>query len=143
LRSTIKYWSDRKKKILEPLVPSYVFVRVNELERYLSLRQPGVVRMVTFNNRPARIPENEIESLRSVLKHGFVPEPYHYLSSGEAVEIVAGPLQGVSGYFIEERGLSRLAISVHAIKQTLAIEVSRCQIKKIGRDNISKEQQQY
>ncbi|XOV91191.1 MAG: transcription termination/antitermination NusG family protein [Bacteroidota bacterium] len=43
LVTTKRQWSDRKKKVSEPLFRSYVFVKVTEAERQDVLRTPGVV----------------------------------------------------------------------------------------------------
>lgn len=130
-RQVIHYWSDRKKKIEEPLFRSYVFIHANAQERYLSLQTRGVVRMVCFNGQPARIPDEQIQSIHRILEHGYDPEPYQYLNFGDEVEIVAGPLRGIRGFFIEERKKGRLVVSINAIKQSIAIEVDRGQVRKI------------
>ena len=57
-RSVMRQWSDRKKVVEEPLFPSYVFVFADLAERYCSLQSTGVVRMVQFNGKPARIPDS-------------------------------------------------------------------------------------
>ncbi|NIR73133.1 UpxY family transcription antiterminator [candidate division KSB1 bacterium] len=132
LRSVIRFWSDRKKKIAEPLFPSYVFVHANSKERYQSTQTDGVVRMVSFSGQPARIPEEQIQSIRRILEHGYDPEPHQYLNAGDEVEVTVGPLQGTKGYLLEQRGSSRLVISIDAIRQSVAIEVERGQIRKIG-----------
>jgi transcription antitermination factor NusG len=131
LCTTVRYWSDRKKKIQEPLIPSYIFVHANRTERLLSLQSSGVIRMIFFNNQPARIPDDQIENLRTVIEHGYNPQPFQYLNRGDEVEVVAGPLRGVHGYFIEERGQEHLIISVHPIRQSVAIQVERSQIRKV------------
>ncbi|MFQ5674674.1 MAG: UpxY family transcription antiterminator [bacterium] len=137
-RSVIRFWSDRKKMIQEPLFPSYVFVFADQAERYRSLQSVGVIRMVHFNGKPARIPSAQIENIRRALNNGYQLEPHdHYLHSGDEVEIVAGPLSGMRGYFLENRGNKKLVISVHAIQQSLVIELDPGQIKKSPSRNIS------
>ncbi|RMD91338.1 MAG: UpxY family transcription antiterminator [Calditrichaeota bacterium] len=130
-RQVIHFWSDRKKKIEEPLFRSYVFIHANAQERYLSLQTRGVVRMVCFNGQPARIPDEQIQSIYRILEHGYDPEPYQYLNFGDEVEIVAGPLRGLRGFYIEERNQGRLVISINAIRQSIAVEVERGQVRKI------------
>ncbi len=131
LHYVIRFWSDRKKKIEEPLFPSYVFVHANLKERYQSLQTRGVVRMVCFNGQPTRIPEAQIQSIYRILEHGYDPEPYQYLCYGDAVEVVAGPLRGLRGFYKEDRGANRLIISVDAIQQSIAIEVERGVIRRL------------
>ncbi|MCG8607546.1 UpxY family transcription antiterminator [bacterium] len=132
MRSVIRLWSDRKKKILEPLFPSYVFIRGDNKERYLALQTQGVIRIVSFEGRPARIPEHQIQSIGQLLELGYAPEPYHFLDYGDEVEIATGPLKGLHGYFVEERSHDRLVISIRAIRQSIALEVDRGQIRRIG-----------
>lgn len=131
LHSVVRYWSDRLKTLQEPLFPSYVFVHANEKERYYSLQSRGVIRMVSFNSRPARIPDEQIQAISRILCQGYNPQPHHYLNVGDEVEVISGPLTGIRGFFVEERSQQRLIISVHAIRQSLAIELQRNQVRKV------------
>ncbi len=134
LHQVRRIWSDRIKVVEEPLFPSYVFVYADAKERYAALQSVGVVRMVSFNGTPVRIAENQIQAIYSILENGCEPEPYQYLKYGDEVEIICGPLQGLRGYFLEERGLERLAVSIHEIQQTFVIQVQRGKVRKINGD---------
>ena len=46
--SVVKQWSDRKKRVSQPLIPSYVFVKIKEQDRELVFNVPGVVRYLFF-----------------------------------------------------------------------------------------------
>ncbi len=132
VRTVNKAWSDRIKKVTEPLFPSYVFTHSNCKERFLALQSPGVVRMVTFCGQPVRIPDEQIEAVLTLMELGYNPEPCQYLRAGDAIEVTSGPLLGIRGYYLEDRGQARIAISVDAIQQTLAVEVGRDQIRKVA-----------
>ena len=43
VKTSIKQWADRKKAIVEPLFPSYVFVRISKQEYVRVLETEGVV----------------------------------------------------------------------------------------------------
>ncbi len=132
-RETIRYWSNnRKRKIQEPLFRSYVFVCADAKERYLSLQTYGVARMVSFNGQPARIPDNEIQSIYRILENGYDPQPCDFLNYGDQVEITSGPLKGLGGFYIDERGKNKIVISLAAIGQSIAVEVRQDQVKPIG-----------
>ncbi len=131
LHTVHRVWSDRIKKIQEPLFPSYIFVYANLSERFLALQTSGVVRMVSFNGQPVQIPSEQIDDIKKILEHGISPEPHEYFSLGDEVEVLYGPLRGLRGLFVEERGKERLAISVHAIQQSFAIEIEGTSIKKV------------
>ena len=51
----LKQWSDRRKKVTEPLFNGYIFVFGNEKDRLIALEQAAVVRSVTFNGIPAYV----------------------------------------------------------------------------------------
>ena len=43
LREEIRQWTDRKKRVIVPLFPGYLFVHVNERERVDTFDVPGVM----------------------------------------------------------------------------------------------------
>ena len=63
----LKQWSDRKKKVTEPLLRGYIFIYANEEERLVSVEQLSIVRCVFDVGRPARIPDWQINNLRTML----------------------------------------------------------------------------
>ncbi len=132
LRTVLRHWSNnRRKKIEEPLFPSYVFVHADSAERYMAAHAYGVARMVRFGLEPARIPEQQIHAIYRLLGHGCDPEPHQFFNQGDEVEVVSGPLVGLRGFFFEERGKNKLVISVDAIQQSIAVEVRKGQVKRI------------
>ena len=64
---TIKQWSDRKKKISTPLIPSYIFVHVNEKEKSKVLEDPSVLNYIYWLGKPAIIRDYEIERLKGLI----------------------------------------------------------------------------
>src|SRR6476646_10146958 len=61
-------WSDRIKILRQNLFPGYVFCRSNSSERRLVMSQGGVQGLVSFDNRPALIPDDEISALRRAVE---------------------------------------------------------------------------
>lgn len=55
--SRLKQWSDRKKKVREPLLKGYIFINATEKERLIALEQSSIVRCLFDNGKPAIIPE--------------------------------------------------------------------------------------
>ena len=58
-------WKDRKKKIDWPLFPGYCFARFDPADTLPMLKCTGVVNIVSFEGKPAPIPEYELESIRA------------------------------------------------------------------------------
>lgn len=63
MRTTIRQWTDRKKKIQEPYFPSYVFVRYDAADQLAVLQTKGVVMLVNYTHRPAVISESGMQTL--------------------------------------------------------------------------------
>ena len=64
LVTKIKQWSDRRKKIEEPLFKSYVFVYSNAKEYLPILNVYGVMRFVTFEREAVVVPDNQIVAIK-------------------------------------------------------------------------------
>jgi transcription antitermination factor NusG len=79
LVSEERQWSDRKKKVMVPIFPGYLFVQIvatSDLE--LRVQQvSGVVNFVGNQNGPSAISEDEIENLRTLLaRSSMLSEPF-------------------------------------------------------------------
>jgi len=93
----LKQWSDRKKKVMEPLIRGYVFAYVSSKERLTALQQEGILRCVSFNGKPASIPEWQIENLKRMLKNESDFSISDVVKAGSHVKVTDGPFAGVEG----------------------------------------------
>jgi transcriptional antiterminator RfaH len=121
-----------------PLFANYLFVALGDLGQGWTVvnRTLGVLRMVAFGDCPARVPDQEIDTLKSRMngENGLIvlpppPRPVRRIfAKGERVRIVGGPLEGLSalhtGMTAHERELvlvtllgaqRRVAIAAHLI----------------------------
>ncbi|MGE5681387.1 MAG: UpxY family transcription antiterminator [Bacillota bacterium] len=115
----IKQWSDRKKKISEPLIRGYIFIKANEKERILALQQSAMVRCVTFNGKPATIPDWQIENLKIMLSTNEDVSLTEVIQSGTKVKIISGPFEGVIGVVNETSAGKTLSISIDLLKRSV------------------------
>lgn len=123
LREVLSQWKDRKKKVLLPLFPGYLFVHTTLEDKLDILNTPGVVRILGFSGTPAPIPDDQIESIKTLLESRVPFDPYPYLEEGKRVTVTHGPLSGIVGRIVEKRGLKRLILSVDLIKRAVSVEV--------------------
>ncbi len=93
----IKYYSDRKKKVQKPLLPSYVLVQLSEKDRPKVFSIPGVVRYLFWLGKPAAVREEEIDLLKKSLNGIFDEAMISKLSTGKQYTIPTGPFKGQSG----------------------------------------------
>lgn len=105
LREDIRQWSDRKKKVKEPLFKSYVFVHVSEQERLSILEDPGVVQFVFWLGKPAVVKDSDIEEVRVFLEeYPSAIVNQIEIKRGTKVKVSAGPLKDQKGQVHEVRG---------------------------------------
>jgi transcription antitermination factor NusG len=118
-------WQDRKRKVLVPLFPGYVFVRVGQhtQTRLPLLQTSGVVRIVGQGGKDEPVADQEVEAIRSVLKSNTRCFAHPFLREGAWVRVKRGPLTGVEGFLVRLKKQSRLVISVNVLAQSVAIEV--------------------
>jgi transcriptional antiterminator RfaH len=133
LQTTIRQWSDRKKKIVEPLFSCYVFVFISNKDYYRVLNLKGVVRYVTFEGKAVSIPEKQINMIHILLAQDIgLEEAHEPLPKGAKVEIKIGSLSGVTGELLENAGKKRVVIRIEEINKALLVNVPMNYLKLIG-----------
>jgi transcription antitermination factor NusG len=120
-------WKDRVVTIQVPLFTGYVFVRIPLLQKLRVLSAPGVARFVSQSGRPAPIPDEDIERVKSGLVKGAIPHPY--LTVGRRVLVTRGPLAGTSGILVRKKNNLRLVVNIDSIARAMAIEVSEADVQ--------------
>jgi transcription termination/antitermination protein NusG len=123
-------WKDRKKKIDWPLFPGYCFARFNLEDTLPVLKCSGVVNIVSFEGKPAPIPEWELDSIRVLVGSELQYDPCPLIHEGMLVEVVHGPLKGVVGRLMrKDAPKARLVLSVDLIGQAVSVEVDAADVK--------------
>lgn len=131
-RTIIKQWSDRKKKISEPVFTSYIFARVNEQSRYEVLNDQGVVSNVFWLGKPAIVRDHEILAIKSFLEDFPMAETqYGSFESGNKVDISSGPLSGQNGVIRYIQG-NKAFLTIISLGIEMQAEISLGHLKKVG-----------
>jgi transcription antitermination factor NusG len=131
LYSSKRTWSDRTKLIDLPLFPGYVFCRVPDAQRLLAVSAPGVASIVRFGGQDAVVEEHEIDGIRRMLAAGLPVEPWPHVRAGHVVEIHSGPLSGLRGKVVREKGLWRLVVNVELLHRSVSAELGRDMVQAI------------
>jgi transcriptional antiterminator NusG len=123
-------WKDRKKKIDWPLFPGYVFAKFVPDERVGILKVDGVVQIISNNGVMSSIPDEEIESIRTLVESELAYDPVPLIKEGDLVKVTSGPLKGVVGRLVTKKGAAaRLVLSVDLIGQAVSVEVDAADVK--------------
>lgn len=119
--SVVKQWSDRKKRVSQPLIPSYVFVKIKEQDRELVFNVPGVVRYLFFLGKPAIIKESEINAMKETLNHDFKEVGVMDLEKGQKFTIEEGTFKGQEATFLEQEG-NKIILRLESLGIKLILE---------------------
>ena len=128
---SVRRWKDRRKELELALFPSYVFVRAERKDRLQILQVPSVVSIVSFDGRPAVIPDAEIAALRRGLDNQMRLQPHPYLKVGKRVRIHSGPMAGQEGILIRRKDRCRVVLSIDFIMRSVSVEVDAADIEPV------------
>lgn len=130
LITNIKQWSDRKKKVEEPLFRSYVFVHTDLKNYYDILNCKGVVKFIMFEGKPVAVPDNQILAIKNYISDSDRVEIYSEdLHEGELVQIKSGIMKGLVGRLTEIRGKTRLIVNIEIVGKYMPINISRSKVE--------------
>lgn len=133
LQTTIKQWSDRKKKLDLPLIPGILFIRCPESKLTNIYKTQGVYSILKLTGKYAVVREKEINNLKLLLKDQIEikEEDFEIIDKGEIIEVIQGPLQGIIATSIEHQRNYKLIIQFESIGRQFFVHIPRSQVRKI------------
>jgi len=133
----IERWSrrkDRRKRVLFPLFPGYLFVHalMDNDTRLDILKTESVVRILRNERGPAPIPDEQVNGIKVLMKSGISPTPHPYLKEGMRVRVADGPLIGIEGIFLKTKpNKHRLVLSVDILQESVCVEIDDLSVEPI------------
>ncbi|MBU4425093.1 MAG: UpxY family transcription antiterminator [Proteobacteria bacterium] len=125
---------DRRKMIMIPMIPGYVFVRsLLQAEEHLQiLKTVGVVRMVGFRGKAAPANEEEISSLMILDGTDRTVQNRDYMKKGDRVIIAEGPLKGLIGFYLHHKDKTdRVVVSVELLHRSVEVEIEGWALERV------------
>lgn len=130
----MKKWSDRLKKVEEPLFKSYLFVRADIRYYFHVLDIPGITRFVSFERQAVVVPENQINAIKKYCNDytddDSQPQEVE-LHEGQLVRIINGPMAGLMGRLAPIDNKKRLIVYIDSVGQYLPIHISRTRVEPL------------
>lgn len=123
--TTIRQWSDRKKKVVVPAIPSYIFMRLEEHQRYEVLQDHGVMNFVYWLGKPAAIKDEEINRLKLFLSDHHTEGECKViaLQPGDKATIGQGGLMGVEG-IVQKTNKNKVYLLIESLGVVISCESS-------------------
>lgn len=123
VQKSVRQWSDRKKTVEVVVIPLIVFVRCTEDEVKTVERLSAVSRLMRApgQKQPARIPDNQIETLKFLLRQEDVAVEFSNknFSKGDKVRVARGDFEGIEGTVVQHENGHYLAIEINIIGSAL------------------------
>lgn len=125
-----KIQAGKRIKKLEPLFPGYLFIHIEQTDPlWAKLRSTrGVLRVVSFANRPAPIADEVIDVIRESL---FKVSEQGGIKPGQSVELNEGPFTGLSAIFQRYDGDERAIVLINFMHKQQTVKVPVGVIRRV------------
>lgn len=131
-----KKWSDRWKNVEVPLFAGYIFVQMDESNRYQILNSPGAVRFLYFAGKYATLSRMDVKMINLALDDTQELEIVNSeLFVGQEVKITSGPFKGFDAKLVRHNGKGKLLLEVKVIAQGVLIEIGKAKINPVPAKN--------
>ncbi|MDD3280517.1 MAG: UpxY family transcription antiterminator [Bacteroidales bacterium] len=138
LRTELRQWKYRKKKVIVPVIPHLVFIRSNfkscfDIPNVHNVRIWYVKDFVSKRN--IIVPDKQMEDFMFLLTNntGNVNVVNPNLSKGDRVVVTKGPLKGIEGELIRVENKSKVVFNLSGIV-ALSVEIEGHCLDKVNRN---------
>jgi transcription antitermination factor NusG len=117
----VKVSGGRKRHVLLPLFPSYIFMCGSGDDRYAAMTTNRIAQVLDIPDQAGFV--RELTAIERALQADALLDPYPQVARGKRCRISAGPFAGVEGIVVRTCGKARFVIQVDFIGQGAAMEV--------------------
>lgn len=103
-RTEVRQWSDRKKKVQVPILPSMVLVHIEDKNRPVVFDFPQAVRYLFWMNKPAVVRDIEVECLRRSMEQKLLNIQIERIQVGDKISLDKAGFKNVKGTVTHFRG---------------------------------------
>lgn len=136
-------WSDRKKVILKPVFPSYIFFRVDVPSQfYKALSLKGVFCCIKFRNEYAVVNDAEIRNIKLLIGLDSVESmsvTNDNIKKGDIREFKHGPLAGLKCEILNPNNPNKILVRLESLKQSITATISSNYLSGNSRPRIKRE----
>ncbi|WP_103865509.1 UpxY family transcription antiterminator [Aquimarina sp. I32.4] len=135
LTKIIRKWSDRKKTMLKPLFPSYIFVNINSLsELHKALSVDGACSYISFGREYALLKKEEVKQIRFLVDQNDISDVKIYsevLNVGDIRSITIGPLMGLQCEILKADNINKMIVRIGSLQQNIIATISIDYLSKL------------
>lgn len=117
----VTFSGGRKRQVLKPLFPSYVFFCGDDTVRYRALLTDRLCSAIPVADQPKLL--DELSMLELALAQKVELDLYPFAAVGRRCRITAGPFMGMHGIVLQRTKRTTLILQVSMLGQGAAMEV--------------------
>ena len=121
LLERVRISSGKKRRVLMPIFPSYVFFCGNEDTRQTALATNRICQAIDVADQRRMI--EELSAIEMALAGKAELDPYPFAAEGKRCRVKAGPFQGLEGVVAHRANVTRLVLQVSILGQGAAMEI--------------------
>lgn len=138
--TTMRQWSDRKKKVELPIIPGVVFAKYEEQILEFLYHCPLVASVLKEYGQPALVKQFELNNLLLIAKEWsgeqIIQTVNEHFEKGDLVEVTSGDFQGLIGELITIKGKYRLVVNIHALNIAFTVELPKSKVKHLNTQKV-------
>ncbi len=121
LYERVRMSGGRKRRVMLPLFPSYVFLCSDEKGRYEAMTTNRVCQTLEVPDQEKLI--RELGTIEKALKSKAELDPYPHAAEGKVCRIVSGPFEGLEGVVIRRSKVSKIVLQVSFLSMGALLEI--------------------
>ena len=122
MREKIIFSGGRKRHVMVPLFPLYVFICGTEISRYTAMTTNRICQMIEVVDQERLI--EELSNIERAIQNKAVIDQYPSLPVGRKCRVISGPMIGIEGVIVERHeGKARMVLEVTILGQGMLIEI--------------------
>lgn len=139
LTKIVKQWSDRKKTMLKPLFPSYLFVNIQSRLDFHKVSSMESCSFLRFGKEYGRVSQKEIEQIRLFTNNEAITEvettSVPLPSIGDKVKIEQGELSGLECEVYRLDNQNKVSVWLNSLRQNISATIPAYYLQKNNRIN--------
>lgn len=122
--------SHRTLKSMLPLFTGYLFFCGHENDRIELLKTNRVANLLEVTDQRELL--RDLLRVEQAVRAGVPLTPHKYIKRGQWCRVIAGPLLGVEGIVVDQKGNTRLVLQVDMLGQAASVEIDIEMIEPIA-----------
>ncbi|XDD46443.1 UpxY family transcription antiterminator [Leptospira sp. WS39.C2] len=128
IRKERKKWTDRFKWIDVPVLPSYIFVRIEFWrDKNKVLQLPGSVQFVFHKGQPAIVEQNDLDVLEKGLRDyakSLKMNPELLLQKGKMIRVIDGSFKGKTMEILKVKNKTLVVLRIPGVETIFSYEIN-------------------